>query len=179
MICRAEFDRLTEYSSLLLQHGDNDIYSTTPEEMAVQLEADEAAELQAVMGILSTAEQPIIDQAVAEELAAGQQAPVDPDEDIFGSTEPQPQPAMVVTDPAGTQSSAGQHTDQQVTSDASSSAVQVGVPSADSSFTFDQDSGTWFNADMGYYYDAAQGLYGDAASGHWYSYRDGAYQLVY
>lgn len=172
--CRAQFDRLTEYSSLLLQHGENNIYSTPREQLAAQLEISEAAELQAVMGILSTAEQPIAaNQAATDGPVTAQQAPVDPDEDMFAASEPQPAPASAVQDG----STANQ---PPVTQNSEAQAATHGQTfSTDSNFTFDENTGTWFNADMGYYYDASQGLYGDAASGHWYSYRDGAYQLVY
>lgn len=172
--CRAQFDRLTEYSSLLLQHGENNIYSTPREQLAAQLETSEAAELQAVMGILSTAEQPIAaNQAGTEGPVAAQQAPVDPDEDMFAASEPQPAPASTAQDGStADQPSVAQDNKEQAATDGEN-------VHADSNFTFDENTGTWFNADMGYYYDASQGLYGDAASGHWYSYRDGAYQLVY
>ena len=52
--CREAFDRLTEYSSLLLQHGDYSIHSTPREQLVAQTDAAEAAQLQAVMGVLST-----------------------------------------------------------------------------------------------------------------------------
>ena len=52
--CREVFDRLTEYSSLLLQHGDYSIHSTSREELVAQTDAAMAAQLQAVMGVLST-----------------------------------------------------------------------------------------------------------------------------
>ncbi|KAL3150641.1 hypothetical protein ABBQ32_000442 [Trebouxia sp. C0010 RCD-2024] len=51
---REAFDRLTEYSSLLLQHGDYNIHSTPREKLVAQTDAAEAAQLQAVMGVLST-----------------------------------------------------------------------------------------------------------------------------
>lgn len=53
--CRDAFDRLTEYSSLLLQHGDYNIHSTRREQIAAETDAGEAAQLQAVMGVLTTA----------------------------------------------------------------------------------------------------------------------------
>ena len=53
--CRDAFDRLTEYSSLLLQHGDYNIHSTKREQIAAETDAGEAAQLQAVMGVLTTA----------------------------------------------------------------------------------------------------------------------------
>ncbi|DBA91809.1 TPA: hypothetical protein ACH3X1_003396 [Trebouxia sp. C0004] len=52
---RDAFDRLTEYSSLLLQHGDYNIHSTKREQIAAETDAGEAAQLQAVMGVLTTA----------------------------------------------------------------------------------------------------------------------------
>lgn len=52
--CREAFDRLTEYSSLLLQHGDYSIHSTPREQLIAQTDAAMAAQLQAVMGVLST-----------------------------------------------------------------------------------------------------------------------------
>ena len=52
--CREAFDRLTEYSSLLLQHGDYGIHSTPREQLVAQTETAMAAQLQAVMGVLST-----------------------------------------------------------------------------------------------------------------------------
>ena len=52
--CREAFDRLTEYSSLLLQHGDYGIHSTPREQLAAQTDEAMAAQLQAVMGVLST-----------------------------------------------------------------------------------------------------------------------------
>lgn len=52
---REAFDRLTEYSSLLLQHGDYNIHSTSREKIVIDIDAAEAAQLQAVMGVLSTA----------------------------------------------------------------------------------------------------------------------------
>lgn len=53
--CREAFDRLTEYSSLLLQHGDYNIHSTPREQIVAETDTAEAAQLQAVMGVLSTA----------------------------------------------------------------------------------------------------------------------------
>ena len=53
--CRDAFDRLTEYSSLLLQHGDYNIHSTKREQIAAETDAGEAAQLQAIMGVLTTA----------------------------------------------------------------------------------------------------------------------------
>lgn len=53
--CREAFDRLTEYSSLLLQHGDYNIHGTRREQVAAETDAAEAAQLQAVMGVLTTA----------------------------------------------------------------------------------------------------------------------------
>ena len=52
--CRDAFDRLTEYSSLLLQHGDYSVHSTPREQLVEDTDAAEAAQLQAVMGVLST-----------------------------------------------------------------------------------------------------------------------------
>ena len=52
--CREAFDRLTEYSSLLLQHGDYGIHSTPREQLLAETDAAMAAQLQAVMGVLST-----------------------------------------------------------------------------------------------------------------------------
>jgi len=55
LVCRDAFDRLTEYSSLLLQHGDYNIHSTKREQIAAETDAGEAAQLQAIMGVLTTA----------------------------------------------------------------------------------------------------------------------------
>ena len=177
--CRAAFDRLTEYSSLLLQHGDYDIHSTPREQIASQLDAGEAAELQAVMGILSTAEQPTEDQSEDEQPAADQPPPTGPEENMFGETETHDQVAASSSvGAAGQTSAAAAQANQQTSHEQPSSSVSHEQPSAQGQFTFDESNGTWFNADLGYYYDAAQELYGDAASGHWYSYKDGAYQLV-
>ena len=182
MPCRAAFDRLTEYASLLLQHGDRDIYSTPREEIAIQLEAGEAAELKAVMGNLPEELKTygsIAEQSFAEQPATGQQAPADPEVDMFGEPEPQPQAATAVSDAAVDPEHTVSVPANQQADDASCSVDGPEGPQTHSNFTFDESTGTWFNADLGYYYDASHGLYGDAASGHWYSYRDGAYQLVY
>ena len=179
LLCRATFDRLTEYSSLLLQHGDYDVHSTPREQIASQLEAGEAAELQAVMGVLSTEEQPTEDQSEDERPAADQPPPADPEENMFGDTETCDQQAPLSSDDAvGATSGAAVQADQQTSHEQPSSSMSHEEPHAQGHFTFDESNGTWFNADLGYYYDAAQELYGDAASGHWYSYKDGAYQLV-
>lgn len=76
LVCRAEFDRLTEYSSLLLQHGDYNIHSTPREAIAAAVEAAEAAELQAVMGVLSTA---CPSEAQTGQAAVGWLGSLDPD----------------------------------------------------------------------------------------------------
>lgn len=261
--CRDAFDRLTEYSSLLLQHGDYNIHSTKREQIAAETDAGEAAQLQAIMGVLTTActstasqqssqtdaikpmssalhltpaalepvqltairATPSIEEravpstsgledsdgmdvdapsvaelagsgaaeAAAEAAAAEQAVPADPDEDIFGAPNAAPMQAAAATQQqlpfqesqAPVAKSDSSDHDQQggaaasATSESSAFGKNVSnTQDTGSGFLYDAASGTWYNADLGYYYDATQGLYGDATSGQWYSFKDGAYQLV-
>ena len=245
--CREAFDRLTEYSSLLLQHGDYNIHSTPREQIAAETDAAEAAQLQAVMGVLSTAcpstasqnqiqihdmgsvstvsdadgvalgrvdaageratastaglasadgmelDAPFIakladsgiTEAAALAAAAEQSGPADPDEDIFGAAKDATphEPAMDTAHANGVDSALanGDHNQQAEPSSAGPFTDNVNVSSSHDvggGFLYDESSGTWYNANLGYYYDASRGLYGDASSGQWYSYKDGAYQLV-
>ncbi|DBA93162.1 TPA: hypothetical protein ACH3X2_003471 [Trebouxia sp. C0005] len=260
--CRDAFERLTEYSSLLLQHGDYNIHSTKREQIAAETDAGEAAQLQAVMGVLTTActttasqessqtnaikpmsnalqltsaaAEPVqitairatpsiverampstsgleisdgmdVDapsvaelagsgaaEAAAEAAAAEQAVPADPDEDIFEALKAAPVQAAAATQrqlpfqeaqaPVA-KSDSSDHDQGGAAACAIPESSAFGGSVSDtqdtgSGFLYDAASGTWYNADLGYYYDATQGLYGDATSGHWYSFKDGIYQLV-
>lgn len=45
-------------------------------------------------------------------------------------------------------------------------------------FEYDADSGYYYNSLIGAYYDPHNRLFGDAASGHWFSLKNGQYQVV-
>lgn len=45
-------------------------------------------------------------------------------------------------------------------------------------FEYDADSGYFYNSLIGAYYDPYNRLFGDAASGHWFSLKNGEYQVV-
>ncbi len=45
-------------------------------------------------------------------------------------------------------------------------------------FEYDADSGYYYNSLIGAYYDPYNRLFGDAASGHWFSLKNGEYQVV-
>lgn len=243
---------------MLLQHGDYGIHSTPREQLVAQTDAAMAAQLQAVMGVLSTTctssasdtsaqtsdtgnrsatfsgsaplfasrhagphdqgampgsqEEPAshsmdtdaaapsvatlaassVTEEAANEAAAEQALPADPDEDIFVGAKAQQHQLPTVhhsstqafNEKCGdTDTSSGAHQGDRLQDELAISVSTRSMPASQHTgsargFVYDDSSGTWFNADLGYFYDTTQGLYGDASSGKWYSYVDGMYQLV-
>eukprot|EP00245_Coleochaete_scutata_P018186 TRINITY_DN9314_c0_g1_i1.p1 TRINITY_DN9314_c0_g1~~TRINITY_DN9314_c0_g1_i1.p1 ORF type:complete len:443 (-),score=126.92 TRINITY_DN9314_c0_g1_i1:263-1477(-) len=138
---KALFDKLTEDSMKLMDHGEYNVYSDKQE--TFQREAEGYENLQRARSQLMSAD------ASAD------------DDDIFGDDEPRK--AAASNPPASTSNGADRGEVPQPPS-------VGGVTDADSGYVYDETSGYYYSSALGYYYDSSTGLFCSASSGIWYKY---------
>ncbi|CAD7697017.1 unnamed protein product [Ostreobium quekettii] len=195
---RAAFDKMTEYASLLLLHGDYNVYSQHKEEMERELQAKGVgrsstgkdaggASVEATPGARHRSMPP--DPTLTNGAAAPPKA-ADSDVDMFGEDDASPSGPQ-----EGAPSAGGPGAERQVASaeggQSSEAPTRVPVPfgvlgedeamkgeGGYAGYAYDPSSGYYYNSDAGCYYDPGTGLLGDSGSGLWYRYVDGEYRLA-
>ncbi|GMH34432.1 hypothetical protein BSKO_02266 [Bryopsis sp. KO-2023] len=183
---RLAFDKLTEYSSLLMAYGECNIYNLTKERMLEDIQKEMAESQQDENG--QQLDQP-------SELDQKQLSPTGPTDDIDTlakeslhgvAAEPNALPASNELtqetdnkmDASCNEDSDSGTTGPHETQPQETAAGQDGQTSNLEGYVFDSDSGKYYNSEKGYYYDPSTELYGNASTGVWYKLVNGAFEAV-